>query len=189
MLSDLILVSLIILSSSLPVWREKVAGARVSLQKRISLTRVNGTVDRDMVIRHRDWVRTKHRNNAVSIDSASNVEDYIDDGARVVETAPTSKIGSRRMPPGHISLSTHNHGPPNGPAWTGTIWIGTPGQPFLINFTPVPATSGYRLHLARTAPRPISTMNTVRLRKISSLGHSAKYSPITYKSPATYTQT
>ncbi|KZT71389.1 acid protease [Daedalea quercina L-15889] len=120
--SSLLTVALALLASATPVVRE--AGVRIPIQKRSSLTKADGTVDHDAVIRE------THRRNLITIDRKIGLQNYAA-GAHIppVATLPDS-VKSRLQARQSETLTDQE----DGTEWTGPISIGTPGQSFVIDF-------------------------------------------------------
>lgn len=143
--ASLLTVALALLASATPVVRE--TGVRIPIQKRSSLTKADGTVDQDAVMR--ETVRTKkyvipgtvfaptdarphskYRRNLITIDKKMGLKNYAE-GAHIppVATLPAS-IAARLEARQSESLTDQS----DGEEWTGTISIGTPAQDFVIDF-------------------------------------------------------
>ncbi|KAH9930624.1 aspartic peptidase domain-containing protein [Fomitopsis serialis] len=120
--ASLLTVALALLASATPVTRE--TGIRIPIQKRSALTKADGTVDRDAVIRE------THRRNLITIDRKMGLENYAE-GAYIPPVAHVPASVQRRLEARQSEALTDQEG---GEQWTGTISIGTPAQEFVIDF-------------------------------------------------------
>ncbi|EPT04076.1 hypothetical protein FOMPIDRAFT_1022155 [Fomitopsis schrenkii] len=126
--TSLLTVALALLASATPVVRE--ASVRIPIQKRSSLTKADGTVDQDAVIRETVRTKNKYRRNLITIDKKIGIQNYAKDAhIPPVATLPDS-IKARLEARQSESLTDQD----SGEEWTGTVSIGTPAQKFTIDF-------------------------------------------------------
>jgi len=121
--ASLLTVALALIASATPITKQN--GIRIPIQKRSGLTRPDGTVDHDAVLREKVKVQNKHRANLITIDRKIGLENF-NAGAHIppVATLP-DHLQKRQSEPLTDQQSEE---------WTGTVSIGTPGQSFVIDF-------------------------------------------------------
>ncbi|EPT04072.1 hypothetical protein FOMPIDRAFT_1046540 [Fomitopsis schrenkii] len=125
--ASLLTVALALLASATPVVRE--ASVRIPIQKRSSLTKADGTVDQDAVIRETVRTKNKYRRNLITIDKKIGIQNYAKDAhIPPVATLPDSIKATLE------ARQSEDLTDQNGEEWTGTISIGTPAQEFTIDF-------------------------------------------------------
>ncbi|KAI0724993.1 aspartic peptidase domain-containing protein [Fomitopsis betulina] len=119
--------ALALLASATPVVHE--AGIRIPIKKRSSLTKADGTVDQDAVLRETVRTQNKYRRNLIAIDKRIGIHNYAKDAhIPPVATLPAS-IKSRLEARQSEELTDQDE-----EEWTGTVSIGTPAQEFIIDF-------------------------------------------------------
>jgi len=125
--ASLLTVALALVAAATPVTRE--TGIRIPIQKRSALTKADGTVDRDAVIRETVRVKNKHRRNLITIDRKMGLENYAE-GAYIPPVAHVPASVQRRLEARQSEALTDQESE----EWTGTVSIGTPAQEFIIDF-------------------------------------------------------
>lgn len=122
--ASLLIVALALVASASPITQE--TGIRIPLAKRNSLTKADGTFDRDAAIRQRVRVANKHRQNLINLNRNVGLE-HFNEGAYIppLATVPAS-VQARQSE----SLKDQEENT----EWTGTVSIGTPAQKFTIDF-------------------------------------------------------
>lgn len=119
--ASLLTVALALIASATPI--TKPAGIRIPFQKRSSLTKADGTADRDAILRERVRVQNKHRNNLITIGRKMGLENY-HVGAHIPPVATLPEHLQKRQ---SESLTDQQSS-----EWTGTVTVG--GQSFIIDF-------------------------------------------------------
>ncbi|KAH9911891.1 acid protease [Amylocystis lapponica] len=117
-------ISLALIISASPIINNP-AGIRIPIRKRTSLTLPDGTFDRDEAVRQTVKTANKHRQNLINLVENGGT---LPDGASIPTLARrvSPALSKRQKEP----LTNHD----NGVEWTGPITIGTPHQPFTIDF-------------------------------------------------------
>ncbi|KAH9832948.1 aspartic peptidase domain-containing protein [Rhodofomes roseus] len=122
----LLTLALTFVASASPVFKDTQNGIRIPLQKRNTLTKADGSFDREAALRQKVKVQNKHRQNLMTIDSKVGLENF-NQGAHVPELAVLPASLQKRQ---SASLTDQQ----NNLEWTGTVSIGTPAQDFTIDF-------------------------------------------------------
>ncbi|PCH39030.1 acid protease [Wolfiporia cocos MD-104 SS10] len=125
--ASLLTVALALAASAIPIADD--TGIRIPLKKRSSLTRPDGSFDREAALRQQVKVQNKHRLNLMKIDQNIGLKNY-NPTAHIPPpaTVPSSSANVTRRQ--SVSLTDQE----SNAEWTGTISIGTPGQDFVIDF-------------------------------------------------------
>ncbi|KAI0722417.1 aspartic peptidase domain-containing protein [Fomitopsis betulina] len=98
---------------------------RIPLQKRSSLTKADGSFDREAAIRQTIKVQNKHRQNLINLQTNVGLDGF-NTGAHIPELAV--------LPGGLNNRQAESLDDQQNEEWTGVISIGTPGQDFAIDF-------------------------------------------------------
>ncbi|KAH9939219.1 aspartic peptidase domain-containing protein [Amylocystis lapponica] len=116
--ASLLTVALALLATASPVTQE--SGIRIPLAKRGSVTKTDGTVDRDAVKFDKARLQNKHRQNMLNVQrNTGSVPEYMH--------IPEPATLQRRQ---GLSLTDQD----NNLEWTGEISVGSPAQKFVIDF-------------------------------------------------------
>ncbi|KAH9928187.1 aspartic peptidase domain-containing protein [Fomitopsis serialis] len=122
----LLTLALAFVASASPVAKDTQNGIRIPIHKRSSVTKADGTFDREAAIRQKVKVQNKHRQNLMNIDKNVGLENF-NQGAHIPGLAVLPPSLQKRQ---GESLSDEQ----NNEEWTGTVSIGTPAQDFTIDF-------------------------------------------------------
>ncbi|KAH9948108.1 aspartic peptidase domain-containing protein [Amylocystis lapponica] len=119
--TSLLTVALALVATASPITEE--TGVRIPLHKRGSLTKADGTFDREAALRHRVRVQNKHVNNMKNLERNVGLREGV-----VIPEYLTLPEGLEKRQ--KLALTDQN----SNLEWTGTVQIGTPGQSFAIDF-------------------------------------------------------
>ncbi|KAH9944776.1 aspartic peptidase domain-containing protein [Amylocystis lapponica] len=121
--ASLLTVALALLATASPIAKETGTGIRIPLHKRGSLTKADGTFDREAAILHRIKVQNKHVQNMHNLQRNVGLREGV-----VIPPFLTLPEGMQKRQALPLTDQSSNL------EWTGSVQIGTPGQSFVIDF-------------------------------------------------------
>ncbi|KAF9065021.1 acid protease [Rhodocollybia butyracea] len=120
-------VTFAMLAAATPLLQQLPRGA-IALPKRSTLTNADGTFDYDKAVAQGVATQNKHRQNLMNLQSNTG---GLPQGWEIKPVASLPSSIGARLSRRQIELLTNHQ---DGEVWTGPISIGTPPQPFVIDF-------------------------------------------------------
>ncbi|RPD62692.1 acid protease [Lentinus tigrinus ALCF2SS1-7] len=126
--ATLLAVALALVASASPVAESapSTTGVRIPIQKRGSLTNVDGTFNHEKAVRQIVKTKNKHRQNLINLEKNVGREAF----AKGAEIKPLATVPESLEKRGSVKLTDQE----DDLEWTGTITIGSPAQSFVVDF-------------------------------------------------------
>ncbi|KZT69780.1 acid protease [Daedalea quercina L-15889] len=122
----LLSLALAFVASASPVANDNLNGLRIPIHKRSSVTKADGSFDREAALKEKVKVQNKHRQNLITINNKVGLQSF-NKGAYIPELAALPASLRKRQSESLDDQSSNTE-------WTGTVSIGTPAQTFTIDF-------------------------------------------------------